>query len=484
MNPPDPDNPILSRYILDELPPSERAQVERWMLENPTVQHEVHALGEVVESLRAQAPVHDLQLTARQRARVMQGPPRRMPPAQHMIRAPRSGVLSGLLRMAALITLLAGAFMLGRHFDPDSTLLTGTDVPPDSGAERLDPVDPVVATVAEDWAGASDTSRQSEPAQVAEAAASQREMPEDIEQAAPVSNMPAVLAEAPAGEKPVEMLVGGTTPIADRAGAAKAAIFGITMPASFGEVVSTARRSTDQAVLRPAHIRPAVASDARQLAAKPLAAGDGKAAAAAPARRKPDLHIHAWSYETASCPWSPRHRLLRVTIQLPADQEAVALGSHEYPVEVVFDPNHVREFRRLSTRYLAPEELRSAGTQTIWYEFVPNGAPASSFENGKRIATVRLPGAKFTTQAVGPFDASRLQVLDRGRDWKEARGEFQFETALVALALLLDGASAEGGLNQQVVLDLAQTAREAGDPDGSRARFINSLRQLGRLAGR
>ncbi len=478
MNPSDSENPLLTRYILDDLPVADRLEVEHWIQENPALHAEVQGLQEVAEALRTEAPLLEMRLNPAQRARILQGPPRRATPAPRAVRPAQPGLVAGFMRLAAMIALVAGAFMLGRHYMPSQESLATTDTAPSPGVDvaRAAPAETAVAdTASPEPAPVEETS----VVMVAETAPEKVEPEVVASEKAPSQPAIAVVAEVVPEEKAIEMVVGGEQ---DKANTAKLAANGVTVPADAGGFTSTNRRAADQSLLQPRLLRPSVAADARQLAAKPLSAVD-KTAADTAARRKPDLHIHAWSHETASCPWNPQLRLLKVTIQLPADQEAVALGSHEYPVEVAFDANNVREFRRIGTRYQPPAELRSAGSQTIWYEFRPNGAPASTFENGKLIATVRLPGARFTTQAVGPFDASRLQVLDRGREWRQARGDFLFEAAVVALSLLLDG-SADGELNQQMVLDLAQAARETGDPDGSRARFIGALRQLSRLAGR
>jgi hypothetical protein len=172
-----------------------------------------------------------------------------------------------------------------------------------------------------------------------------------------------------------------------------------------------------------------------------------------------------------------------VNLQFPADQEAVQIGDTDYPLEVAFDPNNVRQFRRLGTRHIPSPELRSAGQQVVWYEFRPNGSPASAHESGKLVATVRLPAARFTTQAIGPFDASRLQVIDRGQGWRQARDDFRFETAMLGLGLLLDGGLPGSDLNHQLLIQVAETAKGT-DPDGNRTRLVQALRQLAHLTGR
>lgn len=488
MKPSDADNPLLTHYILDELPANERADIERCLHDQPVLADEVRDLQEMADALRAGAPLHELRLTAPQRARVLQGPPRRPAPAPKVLRSSSPSPLAGWLRLAATITLLAGAFFLGRH--------QGAMLPTLASSENHQPTDRNDLVVDEPQAAAVEalTSPQEESGLAMKgegesptvARVQEESTTEQSRTTTPAVEPEAAVKVAVTQEAVplVETRVGSLTKEGKEVAAEQPAWAGVTMTAASGESVSAHRRATDQTLLQPGLLRPQVERGSAQLSAKPLAEGERKAAQEAPARRKPALHIHSWSHETASCPWNAQRRLLKVTIQLPADQEAVALGHHDYPVEVVFDANHVREYRRLGARYQPPQEVRRAGTQTLWYEYLPNGKPAETFENGKLIATVRLPGAKFTTQAVGPFDASRLQVLDRGRSWQQARGDFVFDTAVVALALLLDGAGKDNALNQPLVLELAEAARAAGDPDGSRSRFIEAVREVGRLAGR
>ncbi len=488
MTPPESENPILTHYVLDELPPAQRESVENWVEQNPSAQTELDDLQEVVESLRATAPVHEHRLTPSQRARVLLPPPARRStlPSRPLRRTPGPGVLSSLLRVAALVALLAAAYALGRKAEDmhspakvqtaENTLPNpskATQSPDSPASQKVDPSLPAAPAF-------SEAARQ-EPVVASTPGTATEGTAPAVAAAAPAVKPEPALADA--RDTTTTTFVGKAPEAAKTADSSRTPSLGITQVGTAPEFVNASRQAMDRSFVQPGLVRPEAATNSRQLQAKPLAANEPKNPADSEPRRKPDLHIHAWSYETASCPWNPRHRLLRVNIQLPADQEAVALGRNEYPVEVQFDANNVREFRRICTRYVPAVEVRSAGSQTIWFEYLPNGLPAASQENGKLVATVRLPSANFTTQTVGPFDSSRLQVLDRGRGWRDARGDFLFDAAVVSLSLLLEGFVAEGGLNHRIVLDLAEAAKAAGDPDGSRARFIQSLRQLGRLTG-
>ena len=136
----------------------------------------------------------------------------------------------------------------------------------------------------------------------------------------------------------------------------------------------------------------------------------------------------------------------------------------------------------LCERHLVAAELRSAGTHVLWYEFQPNGSSEVSRDGGRQIATVMLPNAHFTSQTVGPFDSSKLQVIDRGYSLQNAREDFVFETSVVGFGLLLRGADHLGGLNHDLVLNLARQSQGA-DGNGERARFIRLVQDAQHAAG-
>jgi hypothetical protein len=241
--------------------------------------------------------------------------------------------------------------------------------------------------------------------------------------------------------------------------------------------ISTNQQTADLFSIKPADIRPQpIKGKANEQFASPLKGPapklEGKSLAAG-------IYIHSWKAETSSCPWNPSTRLLRVSIQLPADQPA-ATSSTSYPLDVNFDRRNVREFRRLSERHLPAAELRSAGSQVVWYEFQP--ATTDLNAAGKPIATITLDQGRFTTQTVGPFDESKLNVMDRGATWQTAREDYLFESAVVGLGMLLNGNHQCPDLNHQLILDLAEKS-QGTDSSGERARFIRQLNEARRAAG-
>jgi hypothetical protein len=98
------------------------------------------------------------------------------------------------------------------------------------------------------------------------------------------------------------------------------------------------------------------------------------------------------------------------------------------------------------------------------------------------VATVTLEKGRFTMPSVGPFDGSKLAVLDRGASWQAAREDFLFESAVVGFGMLLRGDHRSPALNHQVVLSLAEKAK-GSDASGERARFIREVSHARQAAG-
>jgi anti-sigma factor RsiW len=465
MNPSDSDNPLITRYALSDLSPGEHPVVQDWIESHPQLRDEVAEIQHLAETLRTTSPLHDLHLTSSQRRRVLQPPlqkpvssPTRLTPSHRSSNS--HSFMGSILRIAALLTLSFAAYWLGtqsQEQDPPTTVSTtppqADTTPPKAPAEHRIPADLPPAPVAVDPSKAIVSTLPQQPA------------------AAPVQPTLAKAPVVPLEEPPKNAF-------------AKFPSFGLATAKANAPFINASKTPGDNTVVYPRRLRQPIAQSATQLEAKPLdPSASGTPRKESPAHKKPGLYIHSWRSEVAACPWDSNLRLLRVNLQLPADQEAVQIGDSDYPLEIVFDPNNVRQFRRLGTRHIPSKELRSAGTQVVWYEFQPNGSPANSHETGKHIATVRLPSARFTTQTVGPFDGSSLQVLDRGQDWRTAREDFRFETAMLGLGILLDGGLPGGKLNHQLLLEVAETT-PSKDPEDSRTRLVQALRQLATWTGR
>jgi hypothetical protein len=479
------DHPDLTRFALDELPTADSAALSDALAHQPTLQAEVTAIQELALQLRAQAPLHDLRLTPQQRQRVLQGPIAKptatRPRPQHLVQAPQRGawsLLSAVTRIAAMVALLLSTFWLGFSVKEWQAPVRLPDTEP-----AIEPSTALatVTDLAESSPSPSEPSVQEELATAPSVPPASTEAPPTLPPAPASTDSVAITEPAPLPPE-VNMAAAEIAPLDAKSKPTLASSLGITEPSASVDFINASRRGSDTLALHPKRIRPPAPAASKHLQAKPLAPGSKPGPAAAP-RGKPDLFVHAWRSEVASCPWNADHRLLRITVQLPSDQEAAQIGDHTYPLDITFDPNNVREFRRLCSRHYPSPEAGHAGKLVAWYEFQPNGSPAQSHGNGKHIANVRLAAAKFTTQAVGPFDATQVQVLDRGLRWQQAHEDFVFESAQVGLHLLMDGTPKIGQLNHQLVMQLAKHPQTA-DTDGSRAYFVQTLSEVQKLTGR
>jgi hypothetical protein len=475
MSQPAHDLPELSAYALGELDAAEAARVHRLIQDSPVAASELEQIEAVTDALRHGAPVPQARLTPAQRHHILRPAslPRRLGPLQPRPLPARRPArllpwLAGLARAAAVLTVAGAAYYAGRHLPLPTAGDSLAEAPtvPSPRVEARPTLEVVPAPPAPE--------PRPEIAVVLPApAAPEPTIP------APAVETPAVAAAAPAAPAVVArapaVAVGESPTAASRPAAPPSAQTRLAADFAF---INASRTPQDQFTLRPVDIRPAPPKPAPGT----TFASPAPRSAPAPAKestktRTPELYIHSWKAEIASCPWNPAHRLLRVVIQLPADQPA-ATRPFTYPLQVSFDPTNVREYRQLGERHLPAAELRRAGTHSVWYEFEPNGR----LEGSKTIATVTLPQVRFTTQTVGPFDGSKLLVQDRGLDWRQARTDFVFDSAVVGFGLLLRGAADGSDLNHELVLGLAEQCLES-DSSGERRRFVRQVREAQAAAG-
>lgn len=492
MNPYPADHPDLTRFALDELPTADTPAFRSTVEQNPTLQAEVTAIQDLAHQLRAQAPLHDLRLTSQQRQQILQGPiSKPIAPRPRPVTSPSpvgrsfGTYLISISRIAALVALVCSAYWLGfssKSNTPPQLITVTLPAPAAAPAsERISHAHPPSPTPLTAVPGPSVTdSPAAVPAPLATetlaATAKPAIEPSKPAEKALVTQKATATPAKPEPRKPATANPAQTL-------SALASHLGITEPAISLEFLNASRRAADSLELHPKRIRPATSAPANSLQAKPLSPNTKTETPQPAARNRPDLFVHAWRSDIASCPWNPTHRLLRITVQLPSDQESAQIGDHSYPLDIAFDPNNVREYRRLCSRHYPSPEAGHAGKIVVWYEFKPNGSAAESHDNGKHIASVRLTSARFTTQTIGPFDASQIQVLDRGKTWQQAREDFVFESAQVGLQLLLDGAPQNGALNHALVLQLAEHAAPTRGADRGHAHFIKTLRDLRKLTG-
>ncbi|MFO1482314.1 MAG: DUF3520 domain-containing protein [Verrucomicrobiaceae bacterium] len=475
------DNPHFTAYALGELSAEEACELHEILATTPAAAHELEQIEAVTDALRHGAPIPQSRLTHEQRHSVLHPSnlPRRMQPMmpRKVVQRPRQmfwPVMGAMLKAAAVIALTGAAFFAGWSFSPAAHDAASVAVTAAKEMSKSAPVakvelakapapEPVkmvaVPPVPKVELPAKETAP--EPVKVASAESAKVEPAKEVK-AAPVKLEVATLtvpASAPATNVPAPNL-------------------GFTMPAGRGAFASTTKQPVDQFNLHPALIKPAMPKPKGAMLASPVSPN---AKPEAKPSRAPELFIHSWKAEVAACPWNSTHRLLRVVIQLPADQQAVlATDGAVFPLQVSFDAANVKQFRMLCERHVPATELRSAGTHVVWYEFQPNGT--SEAARDRQIAVVTLPNTRFTSQAVGPFDSSKLQIIDRGYSLQNAREDFVFESAVVGFGLLLRGAEQTGSLDHDLVLNLAKQAKGA-DAGGERSRFVRLVQDAQRTAG-
>jgi hypothetical protein len=466
MNPRSPDTPDLTAYALGELTPEQEQEMRAWLATEPDALAELAGIEKMAEALHQGSPIPTDYLTPRQRHTVLtppKGPRIHTPMMPRKPAAKRESsfmpIMGTVLKLAAVGTVTTGAFMLGRQVEtprfsgpiastasvpdpmkPQAPALKATPVPTLSPSA---PVAPQVATVAA----------------TPEAAV----IPPSLELAAKPQTEPAAPAPTLAKTEAPKPNGNGFESI------------GYT---------PTSRTAISRVELRPFETRPApVKTDDRAMASPNR--GAPEEAPKPEKNRVPDLVLHSWKAEVASCPWSPDHKLLRVLVQLPADQLASTSPKNVYPLQITFDTLAVRSFRLLSKSHIAPERGSNAAAHVMWYEVVPSQVNAEvNRESGRSLATVTVPSAKFSSQAVGPFvNSSKLQAMDRGQKWENAREDFLFETAIVGFGLLMRGEDNLGTLNHELVLKLAEKAQGNSKTDDKRAEFIRLVEEARRMTG-
>lgn len=464
------DTSELTAYALGELQAHQASAIHQLLSACPAATSELEQIEAVTEALRQRAPIPQERLLPEQRHAVLY--PAQIPrlvvpmkPRPMVKKTARTWPVMGiLLKSAALITVTGAAYLAGRQVSLISSRI-------DLVKSQLTPVKnaPVIAAQAKVEVAVEKptfvpavTITAAKPAPVIE------KEPLAVIPVPPKSTV--IVAQAAAAKAASEIIHSAPAPTP----VVPASVTHLNRQLAF---ISTNQQTADLFSIKPADIRPQpIKGKDKEQFASPL---KGPAPKLEEKSQATGIYIHSWKAETSSCPWNPNTRLLRVTIQLPADQPA-ATSSMSYPLDVNFDRRNVREFRRLSERHLPAAELRSAGSQVVWYEFQP--ATTDLNTAGKPIATITLDQGRFTTQTVGPFDASQLNVVDRGATYQNAREDFLFESAVVGLGMLLNGDHQCPDLNHQLILDLAEKS-QGTDSSGERARFIRQLNEARRAAG-
>jgi len=471
------DNPHFTAYALGELSAEEARALHDVLATTPAAAHELEQIEAVTDALRHGAPIPLSRLTHEQRHAVLHPAnlPRRIQPMLPRKPLQRSRqvfwpVMGSLVKIAAVVTLTGAAFLAGWSYGPEvKSAAQMAAVPPNPEVPSETSVKPQPAPV------------KAAPAKLLIAEPTTPAAPKPVADKVVTDAKPApVIAPAPLPVVKVEMVVATAAPVKELPAAPVTThSLGFSLAVGQSAFVSTTKQATDQFSLHPRQIKPLPPKGKGQVFAS-LQTTPGKSEPKT--ERSGALYIHSWKAEVAACPWNAANRLLRIVIQLPADQAAVLVADTSFPLQITFDQANVKQYRMLCERHLVAAEVRSAGTHVLWYEFQPNGSSETTRDSSHQIATVMLPNAHFTSQAVGPFDSSKLQIIDRGYSLQNAREDFVFETSVVGFGLLLRGADHLGALNHDLVLNLARQSKGA-DPHGERARFIHLVQDARQAAG-
>jgi len=457
------DHPDLTAFALGELDAEHSEAMAQWIAENPSARAEADATTTLGERLRHTAPPANLRLHSQQRAALLNGPQR----VRQLVAAASQGskrrpstlrlIVSSVGRIAAAAALIIGGFLAGTHFaNRHAPALASTKPAPEPTKTKSPSTGPITPFRAKEIV----------PPVVAESTPAP----------APVVVAKAPTAPAPKAAAPAPLIVAEAPPVVAKESAKPVMPQTRVLDEPF---VSTSKVTLAHASLLPSETRfVGPKSDATAAAAKvPVSTKPIEPAART---KQPELRIHSWKAEVASCPWNETHRLVRLTLQIPSEQES---PTTRYPVQVTFDPNYVRSFRQLSQRTIAASAATAPAFHILWYEFMPNGQATNATREAKMIGSVTIPNALFTTPAAGPFDSTRLQIVDRGTAWTAAREDFLFETAVAGFGLLLRGENPSPALNHSLVLKLAQHAAIDDDRTGERAKFIKLVEDARQMAG-
>ncbi|GEP42182.1 YfbK domain-containing protein [Brevifollis gellanilyticus] len=490
------DTSELTAYSLGELHAHQATDIHRLLSDCPAATSELEQIEAVTDALRQFAPMPQDRLNPEQRHAVLRpvNMPRRVAPMQprQPVKKPAAfwPVMRTVMKAAAVVTVTGAAYWMGRQTD----LNGGSTLAGVSPAESA----PVVTTPANSEKAELVVHAAPDPVTKPEVLV-QAPVPAPVVNPAPAPAAPMVteLKPAPAPEKAPVVVVAAlpevTKPAAQQSEPAKnepvvvsAPKPPVLLPVAVTHTnaaltfVATGKDETDQVSIRPANFRPLPAKvNAKEILASPAPVQAPKSTADGKPRTASEVYIHSWRGEVASCPWNPSTRLLRVTLQVPPNQPAADSVS-TFPLQVSFDRRYVREFRRLCERHTPAAEMNTSGTQTVWYEFLPVSDEA--VRTGRPVATVTLDKARFTTPSVGPFDSTKMGVLDRGMGWTSAREDFLFETAVVGFGMLLKGDHHSPALNHEIVLSLAEKGKGT-DANGERGRFIREVNDARRAAG-
>jgi hypothetical protein len=211
--------------------------------------------------------------------------------------------------------------------------------------------------------------------------------------------------------------------------------------------------------------------------ASPLPLDAKPAATPRKAESQPALVIHWGKPEIASCPWDASRRLVRFVAQVPVAQPGIENSDADYKLTAKFDPFQVQGYRLVMDKYMRPVAGATQAHRFAWYEIIPTRNFNPSADKPVTIGTISVEQPRGAASDIAP-----LKLVDRGLAWSDAGEVCVFETAMLGWNLLLNGTENIGGLNSNLVLDLAEKTR-GEDAKSERTKFINAVKQAQKAVG-
>jgi len=183
--------------------------------------------------------------------------------------------------------------------------------------------------------------------------------------------------------------------------------------------------------------------------------------------------------------------------------------ARDVKIQVEFNPTCVTAYRlvgyenrRLADRDFNDDtkdagEIGAGHTVTALYEVIPPGAsdravaplldelkyqsPAASKQatTGDELLTVKL---RYQLPAGGRSTKLAVAVRDPGHRFEQASGDFRFAAAVACFGMTLRGSRYGGGVGYAEILRIA-AAELGSDESGSRAEFVDMVKQAARLSG-
>ena len=194
--------------------------------------------------------------------------------------------------------------------------------------------------------------------------------------------------------------------------------------------------------------------------------------------------------DVVTCPWEPKHRLVR--IGLKGNQDVAVRADSR--IEVEFNPRRVASYRLIGYDRQTETQNSNEGnvgshsvaagyTLTTLYEVVllkrARTAPDTQMPSAAGEASEPLLTAKLQLNTQGNDAALGLiqrTVSDRGFDFAAAPSDLRFAAAVAEFGMILRDSEYKGNGSLQQVLEWAEQGKGA-DVNGYRAEFIDLVRK-------